>query len=243
MYNFPPDPPATPARAAEASDGEIAAASAAEAALLGGSPTADAVADAVGALSVGGKDAVDTAALADGEGEKRVLTREEEIEEALACPCLDAMRDGSCGDVFIGAYRCFLESETEPQGMECVDAFGAMQGCMAQHPEEYGLDDDALDGGDVEVSAADAVGSADDVLGAVAAAERDDARADAAPVEAVEAEEAVDAVEAVEAVEEVEEVEEVADAAVGGDGEEASEGARDGAGEEPERGAPGAASA
>lgn len=75
-------------------------------------------------------------------GEPRALTKAEEIDEALACPCIDAMRDGSCGDQFLGAYRCFLESETEPQGMECTEFFGRMTECMAKHPVEYGLDED-----------------------------------------------------------------------------------------------------
>lgn len=70
------------------------------------------------------------------------LTREEEIEEALNCPCIDAMREGPCGNDFIAAYRCFLESDTEPKGMDCVDKFATMQTCMAEHPEEYNLDDD-----------------------------------------------------------------------------------------------------
>lgn len=73
---------------------------------------------------------------------ERVLTKEEMVEEALNCPCIAAMRDGPCGDSFIAAYRCFLESETEPKGMDCMQQFTGMQGCMADHPEEYNMDDD-----------------------------------------------------------------------------------------------------
>lgn len=79
---------------------------------------------------------------------ERTLTREEEIEEALNCPCIDAMKEGPCGGDFISAYRCFLESDTEPKGMDCVDKFAAMQTCMADHPEEYNLDDDEKSNGD-----------------------------------------------------------------------------------------------
>jgi hypothetical protein len=77
--------------------------------------------------------------------ETRTLTREEEIDEALACPCIDSMRDGPCGDEFISAYRCFLESDSEPKGMDCVELFSSMQSCMAEHPEHY-LDDEEEDG-------------------------------------------------------------------------------------------------
>lgn len=86
--------------------------------------------------------------IADGaeeQGEARALTREEEIEEALNCPCIDAMREGPCGDQFLSAYRCFLESDSEPKGMDCVDRFATMQGCMAEHPDEYGVDEDGVE--------------------------------------------------------------------------------------------------
>lgn len=73
---------------------------------------------------------------------ERVLSKEELVEEALNCPCISSMRDGPCGDSFIAAYKCFLESETEPKGMNCVEQFKGMQACMADHPEEYNLDDD-----------------------------------------------------------------------------------------------------
>jgi hypothetical protein len=84
----------------------------------------------------------DAVASSGGNEDERVLTREEEIEEALSCPCIDAMRDGPCGNDFIAAYRCFLESESDPKGMDCVPQFATMQSCMAEHPEEYNLDDD-----------------------------------------------------------------------------------------------------
>lgn len=86
-----------------------------------------------------------------GKGEKdadtleRALTKEEIVEEALNCPCIAAMRDGPCGDSFIAAYRCFLESETEPKGMDCMEQFTGMQSCIAEHPEEYNIDDEEED--------------------------------------------------------------------------------------------------
>lgn len=81
-----------------------------------------------------------------GEGDIQVLdtkpqTKEEMIEEALNCPCIDSMKEGSCGDPFISAYKCFLQSETEPKGMDCMEQFKSMQSCIAEHPEEYNMDD------------------------------------------------------------------------------------------------------
>ncbi|PXF41260.1 Mitochondrial intermembrane space import and assembly protein 40 [Gracilariopsis chorda] len=74
--------------------------------------------------------------------EERQLSKEELIEEALNCPCIASMKEGSCGDSFIDAYKCFLQSETEPKGMDCMEQFQTMQSCLAEHPEEYNLDDD-----------------------------------------------------------------------------------------------------
>ena len=75
------------------------------------------------------------------DGKERELTKEELVEEALNCPCIATMKEGPCGQEFLSAYKCFLVSEAEPQGMDCVQAFQSMQQCMAEHPEEYNLDD------------------------------------------------------------------------------------------------------
>ncbi|EME29294.1 mitochondrial protein translocase, MPT family [Galdieria sulphuraria] len=79
------------------------------------------------------------------------LTKEQEIEEALNCPCIQKMKEGSCGEQFIAAYRCFLESETEPKGSDCVEYFSSMQKCMVEHPEEYDLDSDTDDSDDFDL--------------------------------------------------------------------------------------------
>lgn len=74
--------------------------------------------------------------------EEKTQTKEEMIEEALNCPCIASMKEGSCGDVFVTAYKCFLTSDTEPKGMDCMDGFKSMQQCLAEHPDEYNLNDD-----------------------------------------------------------------------------------------------------
>ncbi|KAJ2000112.1 Oxidoreductase [Coemansia thaxteri] len=53
------------------------------------------------------------------------------------CPCLGGMAQGTCGEQFKAAFSCFVFSEEEPKGMDCVEAFKAMQDCFRAHPEEY----------------------------------------------------------------------------------------------------------
>ncbi|KAJ2735227.1 Oxidoreductase [Coemansia sp. BCRC 34962] len=63
------------------------------------------------------------------------------------CPCLGGMAQGTCGEEFKAAFSCFIYSEEEPKGMDCVETFKAMQDCFRRHPEEYaseiGDDDDS----------------------------------------------------------------------------------------------------
>lgn len=139
----------------QAAEAELYAASAAENALPSDKSLPTDTTD-LSALS----EALDTAAVSEDDGKEKEepttdeqdtvpartdepqLTKEEMVEEALNCPCIAAMKDGPCGDSFIAAYRCFLESETEPKGMDCMEQFTGMQGCMSEHPEAYATDDD-----------------------------------------------------------------------------------------------------
>ncbi|KZV69552.1 hypothetical protein PENSPDRAFT_676056 [Peniophora sp. CONT] len=54
------------------------------------------------------------------------------------CPCLGGMAYGPCGQHFREAFSCFVFSEAEPKGIDCVDAFKAMQQCFRDNPEVYG---------------------------------------------------------------------------------------------------------
>ncbi|WVR07476.1 hypothetical protein IAU60_004518 [Kwoniella sp. DSM 27419] len=60
------------------------------------------------------------------------------------CPCLGGMADGPCGEEFKAAFSCFIYSEAEPKGVDCVEKFKGMQDCFRAHPEVYGeeIDDD-----------------------------------------------------------------------------------------------------
>lgn len=54
------------------------------------------------------------------------------------CPCLGGMAHGTCGAQFREAFSCFVFSEKEPKGIDCVEKFKLMQDCFREHPEEYG---------------------------------------------------------------------------------------------------------
>ncbi|GAA5958275.1 hypothetical protein JCM10213_007120, partial [Rhodosporidiobolus nylandii] len=42
------------------------------------------------------------------------------------CPCLGGMADGPCGEEFKQAFSCFVYSEAEPKGIDCVEKFRGM---------------------------------------------------------------------------------------------------------------------
>lgn len=55
------------------------------------------------------------------------------------------MAHGPCGPEFKEAFSCFVYSEKEPKGIDCVEKFKAMQSCFREHPDVYGeeiMDDD-----------------------------------------------------------------------------------------------------
>ncbi|TFK97271.1 hypothetical protein BDV98DRAFT_514150, partial [Pterulicium gracile] len=61
------------------------------------------------------------------------------------CPCLGGMAHGPCGPQFREAFSCFIYSEDEPKGINCVEKFKGMQDCFREHPEVYAdeiMDDD-----------------------------------------------------------------------------------------------------
>lgn len=39
------------------------------------------------------------------------------------CPCLGGMAHGPCGEEFKTAFSCFVHSEEDPKGMDCIDKF------------------------------------------------------------------------------------------------------------------------
>ncbi|KAF7543362.1 hypothetical protein G7046_g10014 [Stylonectria norvegica] len=73
------------------------------------------------------------------------------------CPCLGGMADGPCGEDFKTAFSCFVFSEEDPKGMDCIDKFQGMQECFKKYPEIYGAEladaEDTPDFGDDDVAA------------------------------------------------------------------------------------------
>ncbi|CAD6577768.1 MAG: Oxidoreductase, partial [Tremellales sp. Tagirdzhanova-0007] len=74
----------------------------------------------------------------EAEGSSEGAFNEETGEINWDCPCLGGMADGPCGERFKAAFSCFVFSEAEPKGMDCVDRFKNMQDCFREHPDIYG---------------------------------------------------------------------------------------------------------
>lgn len=53
------------------------------------------------------------------------------------CPCLGGMAHGPCGEEFKEAFSCFIYSDTEPKGIDCIKKFENMRTCFKKHPEHY----------------------------------------------------------------------------------------------------------
>ncbi len=75
---------------------------------------------------------------ADGEHPSQGAFNPETGEINWDCPCLGGMAYGPCGEQFREAFSCFVFSEDEPKGINCVEKFKAMQDCFREHPETYG---------------------------------------------------------------------------------------------------------
>lgn len=71
------------------------------------------------------------------------------------------MADGPCGEDFKAAFSCFVYSEDEPKGVDCVDRFRGMQDCFRKYPEIYGNDGDEDEDEDLESLAAQALAMED----------------------------------------------------------------------------------
>jgi intermembrane space import and assembly protein 40 len=68
------------------------------------------------------------------EGEEELEGLEEEADQQGAfnpetgeinwdCPCLGGMAHGPCGEEFKAAFSCFVYSNEEPKGVECIEKF------------------------------------------------------------------------------------------------------------------------
>ncbi|BEI93497.1 uncharacterized protein CcaverHIS019_0511250 [Cutaneotrichosporon cavernicola] len=96
---------------------------------------ADLIAEAETALGLHPASATDALA---AEAASQGAFNEETGEINWDCPCLGGMATGPCGEEFKAAFSCFVYSEAEPKGIECVEKFKAMQDCFREHPDVYG---------------------------------------------------------------------------------------------------------
>ncbi|CAL9729216.1 hypothetical protein MOUN0_G01442 [Monosporozyma unispora] len=82
---------------------------------------------------------VDTEKFAEKEEEvnQEGAYNEETGEINWDCPCLGGMADGPCGEEFKEAFACFVYSEADPKGIDCVEKFQNMQNCFRKYPEHY----------------------------------------------------------------------------------------------------------
>lgn len=43
------------------------------------------------------------------------------IAEALDCPCVEDLKSGPCGELFVNTFTCYQKSRAEPKGCDCLD--------------------------------------------------------------------------------------------------------------------------
>jgi intermembrane space import and assembly protein 40 len=78
------------------------------------------------------------------DGSRRLGLANDALTNLLPLPappnlqCLGGMPHGPCGPQFRAAFSCFVYSEEEPKGIECVEKFKDMQECFRAHPDVYG---------------------------------------------------------------------------------------------------------
>lgn len=61
------------------------------------------------------------------------------------CPCLKGALEPPCGNLFKVAFSCYVASNTEPKGEDCLAAFKALTECFRAHPDKYKPDSAADD--------------------------------------------------------------------------------------------------
>mmetsp|Transcript_19992 Transcript_19992/g.27683 ORF Transcript_19992/g.27683 Transcript_19992/m.27683 type:complete len:104 (-) Transcript_19992:206-517(-) len=57
------------------------------------------------------------------------------VAEALACPCVTDIKEGACGQPFVESFSCFIRSQAEEKGSDCINVFQGLQECMANNAE------------------------------------------------------------------------------------------------------------
>ncbi|KAJ0710677.1 putative mitochondrial intermembrane space import and assembly protein [Helianthus annuus] len=68
------------------------------------------------------------------------LSPEAKAQKALECPCIQNLRTGPCGSQFSEAFLCFMKSNAEEKGSDCVNPFVALQKCIQINPNAFPSD-------------------------------------------------------------------------------------------------------
>ncbi|KAD6454365.1 hypothetical protein E3N88_09071 [Mikania micrantha] len=64
-------------------------------------------------------------------------SQEAKAQRALECPCIQNLRSGPCGSQFSEAFLCFMKSNAEEKGSDCVHPFVALQRCIQTNPNAF----------------------------------------------------------------------------------------------------------
>lgn len=59
----------------------------------------------------------------EGEADQEGAFNPETGEINWDCPCLGGMAKGPCGEAFKAAFSCFVYSNEEPKGIDCIEKF------------------------------------------------------------------------------------------------------------------------
>jgi intermembrane space import and assembly protein 40 len=88
------------------------------------------------------QDGKDTIVFVESELENATVSKEDVLNSETGeinwdCPCLGDLTKGPCAEPFKAAFSCFVFSNNEPKGHECLEQFRAMQECFSRYPELY----------------------------------------------------------------------------------------------------------
>lgn len=64
-------------------------------------------------------------------------TKDEAVQAALECPCIEGLKSSSCGTGFVEALSCFMRADETERGAKCAGEFVALHACMVTHAGEF----------------------------------------------------------------------------------------------------------
>ena len=70
-------------------------------------------------------------------GEEAGGSKEDAVKAALECPCVQGLKESSCGEGFRNALTCFITAPEEERGSACAEQFVELHQCMVKHAAEF----------------------------------------------------------------------------------------------------------